>query len=80
MCKENNSLRIRENKLRRTAKEKGLFIKKRKWRLYYSQYSYESYDGYCIGTEENGLIIWGENENGMFSPTLDEAEEIVFNY
>ncbi len=75
-----NELRNRESRLRRAAEKKGLFIKKRKWRLYYSQYSYESYDGYCIGTEENGLIIWGENENGMFSPTLDEAEEIVFNY
>ncbi len=75
-----NELKNREAKLRRLAEKKGLFIRKRKWRLYYSQYSYESYDGYCIGNQETGLIIWGENENGMFSPTLDEAEKIVSNY
>ncbi len=75
-----NELKNREARLRRAAKKKSLFIKKRKWKLYYSQYCYESYDGYCIGNQETGLIIWGENENGMFSPTLDEAEKIVSNY
>ncbi len=72
--------RKREAVLRRAAGEKGLFIKKRKWKMYYTQYSYESHDGYCIGSEKTGLIIWGEDQNGMFAPTLEEAEEIVFNY
>ena len=73
-------LENREKRLRRAAAKKGLFIKKRKWRLYYSQYNYDSFDGYCVGTVETGLIIWGENEAGINAPTLEEAEEIVANY
>ncbi len=76
----NKELRNREDRLRRLAEKKGLFIRKRKWRLYYSQYSYESYDGYCIGNQETGLIIYGENESGLYAPTIEEAEEIVFNH
>ncbi len=74
------ALKNRESRLREMAKEKGLFIQKRKWRMYYSQYDYEFYDGYCIGSERTGLIIFGEDTNGMFAPTLDEAEKIVLNY
>lgn len=70
----------REKRLRRAAARKGLFIKKRKWRLYYSQYNYDSFDGYCVGTVETGLILWGENEVGINAPTLEEAEKIVANY
>ncbi len=75
----NKELRTREARLRRLAAKKGLFIRKRKWRLYYTQYSYESYDGYCIGNQDTGLIIYGENEMGLYAPTLEEAEEIVLN-
>lgn len=75
-----NDLKKREARLRRAAEKKGLFIKKRKWRRYYSQYSYESFDGYCVGKIELGLIIWGEDTNGLNAPTLEEAEEIVANY
>ena len=73
-------LRNRESRLRREASSKGLFIKKRKWHKNYSPYSYKSIDGYCIGIEKLGLILWGEDEVGMNAPTLEEAEAIVENY
>ena len=76
-----NVIRNRERRLRRAADKKGLFIKKRKWRIYYgSQYEYSEYQGYCVGVQEIGLIVWGGNSNGLFLPTLEEAEEIVANY
>lgn len=73
-------LRNKEARLRRKAEKKGLFIKKRKWRLYYNEYSYETFDGYCVGISEYGLIVWGGDSNGMNMPTLEEAEVIVDQY
>lgn len=73
-------LKNREERLRRAAAKKGLFIKKRKWRLYYSQYNYKSFDGYCVGICENGLIVFGEDEVGINAPTLEQAEELVAKY
>lgn len=75
------TLRNRERRLRRTADKKGLFIRKRKWKIYYGDiYHYNEYQGYCVGVIEYGLIIWGGDSNGLFLPTLEEAEEIVSNY
>ena len=73
-------LRNREQRLRRRAREKGLYIQKRKWRLYYTQVSYESFVGYCVGIAEYGLIAYGADSNGMNMPTLEEAEEFVSKY
>ena len=73
----NKELRNREARLRRRAKAKGLYIQKRRWRLYYTEYSYESYIGYCVGLEEHGLIVYGADSNGLNMPTLEEAEAFV---
>ena len=70
-------LRNREQRLRRKARAKGLYIQKRKWRLYYTEYSYESYVGYCVGIAEHGLIVYGADSNGLNMPTLEEAEHFV---
>ena len=74
-------LRNREARLRRAATKKGLFIRKRKWKVYYgSIYSDDSFDGYSVGIRQYGVIVWGLDEVGMNAPTLEEAEEIVANY
>ena len=78
--KMSRELRNREQRLRRRAKEKGLYIQKRRWRLYYTQYSYESQIGYCVGIEEYGLIVYGADSLGLNMPTLEEAEAFVAEY
>ena len=77
---ENKEIINREARLRRAAKRKGLYIQKRRWRVYFDQHSYESYIGYCVGIADIGLIAWGGDANGMFMPTLEEAEKIVAEY
>lgn len=76
----NKELRNREHSLRRRAKAKGLYIQKRRWRLYYSEYRYESQIGYCVGITEHGLIVYGADSNGLNMPTLEEAEAFVAEY
>ena len=71
------TLKSREQRLRRNAEKKNLFIRKRKWREYYTEYSYESHVGYCVGSYEYGLIIYGGDSWGKNLPTLDEAEVFV---
>jgi len=73
-------LRSREQKLRREAAKKNLFIRKRKWREYYTQFSYESYVGYCVGSNEYGIIIYGGDSWGNYLPTLEDAEKFVASY
>ncbi len=73
-------LRSREQRLRRKARAKGLYIQKRKWRLYYTEYSYEVFIGYCVGIVEYGLIVYGADSNGLNMPTLEEAEKFVKEY
>ena len=78
---KNREIANREQRLRRAAAKKGLYIKKRKWRIYYDSHDvYSEYQGYCVGIQQTGLIVWGGNSNGLFLPTLEEAEEIVENY
>lgn len=74
------TLASRENKLRREAAKKNLFIRKRKWREYFSQFSYESHVGYCVGSNEYGLVIYGGDSWGNYLPTLEEAEAFVAAY
>lgn len=77
---ETSELRKREQCLRRNAEKKGLFIRKRKWREYFTQYSYESHVGYCVGSNEYGLVIFGGDSWGNYLPTLEEAEAFVAAY
>ena len=70
----------RERRLRYAAAKKGLFIRKRKWRLYYSQFSYDEYDGYMVGSCQYNVIILGGDSNGMHLPTLEDAEDFVYGY
>lgn len=74
------TLLSRERKLRREAEKKNLFIRKRKWRDYSTQYSYETHVGYCVGSYEYGVIIYGGTSWGTDLPTLEEAEEFVARY
>lgn len=74
------TLLSRERRLRREANKKNLFIRKRKWREYYTQFSYESHVGYCVGSYEHGFIIYGGNEWGTDLPTLEQAEAFVASY
>ena len=76
----NKELRNREQRLRRRAKEKGLYIQKCRWRLYYTEYAYESQIGYCVGMAEHGLIVYGADSHGLNMPTLKEAEVFVAEY
>ena len=77
----NNELRNREARLRRSAAKKGLFIRKRKWRIYCgSIYEYNEYQGYCVGFLRLNIIIFGGDSNDLFLPTLEEAEEFVAEY
>ncbi len=78
--KSTENLKTRENRLRRNAAKKGLYIKKRKWKKYYSEYDYESFDGYCVGICAYGMLVWAEDTYGENAPTLAEAEEIVSRY
>ena len=73
-------LKSREQKLRREAEKKNLFIRKRKWREYYTEYSYKSHVGYCVGSNALGLIIHGGDWWGNYLPTLEEAEAFVAAY
>lgn len=77
---KDNNLRNREQRLRRNAEKKNLFIRKGKWREYFTQYSYESHVGYCVGSNEYGLIIYGGDSWGNNLPTLEEAEAFVAGY
>lgn len=74
------TLATREKKLRNNAAKKNLFIRKRKWREYFSQFSYESHVGYCVGSNEYGLVIYGGDSWGNYLPTLEEAEAFVAAY
>lgn len=74
------TLASRENKLRREAAKKNLFIRKRKWRDYYTEYSYESHVGYCVGSNEYGIVIYGGDSWGKNLPTLEQAEAFVASY
>lgn len=74
------TLASRENRLRREAAKKNLFIRKRKWREYFTQYSYESHVGYCVGSEQYGLVIYGGDSWGNYLPTLEDAEAFVAAY
>lgn len=80
LTREQKDLRNREARLRRNAANKGLFIRKRKWREYYDQYFYESHIGYCIGVYEHGFIVHGGTSYGTDLPTLEEAESLVAEY
>lgn len=73
-------LATREKKLRNNAAKKNLFIRKRKWREYSSQFSYESHVGYCVGSNEYGLVIYGGDSWGNYLPTIEEAEAFVAAY
>ena len=74
------TLATREKKLRNNAAKKNLFIRKRKWRDYYTQFSYELHVGYCVGSYEHGLVIYGGDSWGNNLPTLEEAEAFVSSY
>lgn len=74
------TLATREKKLRNNAAKKNLFIRKRKWREYYTQFSYESHVGYCVGSNEHGLVIYGGDSWGNYLPTLEQAEAFVASY
>jgi len=74
-------LRNREARLRRAAYKKGLFIRKRKWRIYYgSIYEYSEHQGYCVGDYRLGFLILQGDPYGISLPTLEEAEEFVAEY
>jgi hypothetical protein len=73
-------LRNRENRLRYRARQKGLYIQKGKWYQYYSQYSYESNTGYCIGRLDKGMLITGYDQWNNNLLTIEEAEEYVSEY
>ncbi len=75
------NLKNREARLRRAAARKGLFIRKRKWFYYVGdEYTRIEQYGYCVGVEETGLIPWCGTSNGLFLPTLEEAEKIVADF
>ena len=74
------TLLSRERRLRREAEKKNLFIRKRKWREYYTQFSYETHAGYCVGSNEHGLVIYGGDSWGNYLPTLEQAEAFVASY
>ena len=74
------TLTSRENKLRREAAKKNLFIRKRKWREYFTEYSFQTHTGYCIGDYLHGLIVYGGDSWGNYLPTLEEAENFIAEY
>lgn len=74
------SLWNRERRLRYKAGKKGLYIRKYKWREYYTQYDYVSYIGYCVGSYQYNLIIYGGDEWGENLPSLEEVEKFVDEY
>ena len=74
-----NELRNREQRLRRAASKKGLYIKKGKCYINYSQYDREVFTGYSIGILEYGLLVAGFDEFNQHTFSIEEAETYVSN-
>jgi len=76
---EKNELRNREQRLRRAASKKGLYIKKGKCYINYSQYDREVLTGYSVGILEYGLLVAGFDSFNQHTFSIEEAEEYVAN-
>lgn len=75
-----NELRNRERRLRYKARKKGLYIQKGKWYVYYDQYNYAAYVGYCVGSFQYGFLIVGYDQWNSNLMTIEEAEAFVEEY
>jgi hypothetical protein len=73
-------LRNRESRLRYRARQKGLYIKKGKWYEAYSQYSYETHIGYCVGDCISSFLIAGYDNWNRHLMTIEETEAYVDEY
>ncbi len=75
-----NKLRNREQRLRRKASKKGLYIKKGKYYINYSEYSRDVFTGYSVGDCSLGLLIAGYDQWNQHLMSIEEAEQFVDEY
>ncbi len=68
-------LRNREQRLRRKAKSKGLFVEKIHWKV-----NDKKYFGYNIGIEKSRFIISGYHGSRSDALSLEQAEVFVEEY